>query len=121
MRLIEVEQAKEWLVQQMAETSSYGERAIFARMIGILYMMPEAMMPEAERREWTPCSKKLPPVDECVLLAFESRMAVGYMGTPDERGRQRWNTCGGNWYAPLDKQEDPPIAWMPLPAEYKSA
>jgi len=117
MRLIEVEQAKEWLIWQMKETNSYEERAIFARMIGILYMMPEA-----ERREWTPCSKIPPKADQDVLLDFGKQMVVGHMRKAAEGGSQEWVVSSGNgWYSPLEESEGLPIAWMPLPIEYKSA
>lgn len=117
MRVIEVEQAKEWLVHQLAMTDNGKEKAMISQMIGMLYILPAT-----DRMEWVACSKKPPKADQDVLLDFGKQMVVGHMRKAAEGGSQEWVVSSGNgWYSPLEESEGLPIAWMPLPTEYKSA
>ena len=63
--------------------------------------------------QWIPCSKRPPKKLEDVLLQFSHNMGVGFL---DDDG---WyvNT-GDRIYSEVGKDEENPIAWMPLPKQY---
>ena len=63
--------------------------------------------------QWIPCSKRPPKKLEDVLLQFSHNMGVGFL---DYDG---WyvNT-GDRIYSDVGKDEENPIAWMPLPKQY---
>ena len=63
--------------------------------------------------QWIPCSERPPKKLEDVLLQFSHNMGVGFL---DDDG---WyvNT-GDRIYSEVGKDEENPIAWMPLPKQY---
>ena len=70
-----------------------------------------------ERRQWIPCSERLPKEEEYILLSFKN-----YTGL--DIGRYEKDGESGNFY-PGDEEESYASyglvvnAWMPLPEPYK--
>ena len=63
--------------------------------------------------QWIPCSERPPKKLEDVLLQFSHNMGVGFL---DDDG---WSVnTGDGIYSEVGKDEENPIAWMPLPKQY---
>ena len=83
--------------------------------------LKQLILPDRPKGEWIPVSERLPVVGDSVLFQFEkTNMAVGFVDFDPEIGEANWAIwSGGDFYTEIGESEEYPIAWMPLPPQWK--